>query len=280
MADNTEQRPQAAEEKNGDAHAEKDGHEKKKPIGTLESVINESSHLIKAGLQGAAAAGMPWMLSQSFPKAALDVGTWTAANIAGDAISNYKKGKKTTMGDVANSSAVATATSMPLHYMFNAINKIPLDGIAGYVGRAAALGGIAYPLFNGMYLAADYIIKKRTFKGIGRYLKDNYWPLLKQAWKYVLPFSLLNVFTMPAWLQIPIGSAITTLYVMLKGARKEDIKEHEKRDKTPYLAAASNVLYKLGRSLIYSPLKALYEIAKPSSKPSAPTTQAAPAPAH
>ena len=212
-----------------------------KKISMLESVINETYEAIKSGFYLSSAAAMPYFLSKSFPAAALDIGTFTAANVAADATTNIRRGKKNTMKEVFKSSAVATALSLPIHYLYKAVNQISLDSVLGYVGRAAAFGGIAYPAFVGMYQAADYTIKNGTFKGLGNYLKENFLPTLKTAWKYLLPISLMNVFFVPSYLQVAVGSAMSYFFSLFGAPKKGEIPESEKRDKTPYYKILGNI---------------------------------------
>ena len=91
----------------------------------------------------------------------------------------------------------------------------------------------------------------------------------------------------PAYLQIPIGALLSYVFALFGAPKKDQLKEEEKMDKTPYFAAASNAAYKLGRSLFYAPLKSLYEIGSgvrdlyksAPRQPSPSTAQASPAPA-
>lgn len=251
--------------------------EKKKPIGTLESVIKESSDLVKAGFNLGLAGLIPYAQALLAPQAARDTGILAGVQVLGDATTNFKRGKKTTSAEVLKSSAVGTAIAVPTYYLFKYINKIPLDSIAGYFGRAAAFGGIAAPAFTAFYQGVDYFVRNLSFKGMGKYIKENYLPTLKKFWTRILPFSLANIFFVPAYLQIPVAAGLQYLFTLFGAPKKGELKEEEKRDKTPYLVAASNAAYKLGRNLIYSPLKAIYEIAKPAPKPpiTQPATQAA-----
>lgn len=278
-----------------------------KKIGTLESVVNESWHAAKSAAKLTLAALMPYAITKAVPGATLDTLTWTAANVAADATTNFRKGKKHTAGEILKSSAVASTTALPVHYLYKAINKIPLDSALGYVERAAAFGGLAYPTFTGLYQTVDYLIRNLTFKGLGKYLKENYLPTLKRSWKYILPFGLANIFFVPASLQVAVGSAISYIWALFGAPKKGELKEEEKRDKTPYHVAASNVIYKAGSNVFntfYNIGSAISDYFKttpgdalasppaaskastppaapkvPEAKP-VPTSQEAPAPAH
>ena len=248
-----------------------------KKISTLESVVNESLHLggniVKFGLAGL----IPYTQALLVPQAARDTGILAGVQVLGDATTNFKRGKKTTSGEVLKSSLVGTTITVPAYYAFNLVNKIPLDNIAGYFGRAAAWGGAIAPAFIGFYQTVDYLVRNLSFKGLGKYLKENYWSTLKKFWTRVLPFSLANIFFVPAYLQIPVAAGLQYLFTLFGAPKKGELKEEEKRDKTPYLVAASNAFYKLGSNIFNLPYnigKAVYEVAK-SPKQSAPAARPA-----
>lgn len=170
---------------------------------------------------------MPLSLMWAVPGAALDTASWTLANCLGNLTTNVRSGKRHTMGEVAKSSAVASITALPIHFAYKMINSIPLDTALGYIGKAAAFGGLVFPALTGLYQSVDYVVRN-GFSGLGKYLKDNYWNSLKWGWKYLLPFSLANIFLVPAYLQIAVGSALGYVF-SLSGAPKVEVKESEKK---------------------------------------------------
>ena len=62
---------------------------------TLEGAVNEIWDGMNSAVKLAGAAIMPFALAKAFPEATLDIYPWVGANIAGDATTNYRKGKKT-----------------------------------------------------------------------------------------------------------------------------------------------------------------------------------------
>ena len=123
---------------------------------------------------------------------------------------------------------------------------------------------------------------------MGSYLKKEYWPALKRAWKTLFPISLFNIFFAPLYLQVPIGAALSYGLTLFGAPKRGEISEDQKRDKTPYLVAAPRVL---GRG-IYNLGKGLYEGAyalgsglrdtlykATSGSPAAPAAPAHPVPA-
>ena len=281
MAEDTQLEQEA---KNALPTGNQEQKEKTKKIGTLESVVNESVHaagsLFKLGLAGL----IPYAQATAFPHLARDTSVLAGSQIAADATTDLKKGKKYTAGNALESSLVGTVITAPVYSIYNFINKIPTDTVLGVAAKAGAWSGLAYPAFLGMYQFTDYIIKNRTFKGVGKYLKENYWTTLKYMWKYILPFSLANIFFVPPFLQIPVGAALQYFFALFGAPKKGEVPEEKKRDKTSYLVAASNAIGKLGYNLFYAPLKAaeslgnaMRELYKKAPAPAAPAAQAAPA---
>lgn len=269
MADNKENllKPQAQEEK---------GEKKPEPIKPLESLVNESSHLVKSGFKLSLAGLVPAIQAYLMPSVARDTAILAGTQIAGDATTNFKRGKKTTAGEILKSATIGTLIAAPANLVYKYINQIPLDSLAGYLGRAAAFGGAVVPLFTGFYQSVDYFVRNLTFKGMGKYLKENYWPTLKKFWKRIYLFSLANLYFVTSNWQIPIAAGLQYLFTLFGAPKKDKLKEEEKRDTTPYSAAIKNVGYKIFNAP-YDIGRAIYEGAKqlPKKMPQAPQPQPA-----
>lgn len=228
--------------------------EEKKPVSTLESAVNETFHLagnaVKLGLAAAIPATQAIFGSQLLhnPLIARDTAIMTGAQIAGDFTTDLKRGKKYTAGSILESSIFGTAVAIPLHYAFKVAHTIPLDTTLGYIAKAGYWSGVAYPLYIGTYQFLGYLIRNRGFSGVGKYMKENYWPALKKSWKYLLPISLLNVFLAPPILNVPIAAALSYFFTLFGAPKTDKVKDEDKRDKTPYLVATSNVLGRLGKN--------------------------------
>ena len=246
--------------------------EEPKKVSTLESVVNESFKLVGNSVKIGLAALVPYAQATAFPALKTDTAVMAGAQVFGDATTSYKKWKKFTAGNVLESSIQGTIITPPLAGIYSIVNAIPATPL-GYAAKVAYWGGFAYPVFLGMYQTVDYLIKNRTFRGLRSYIKENYWPTLKYIWKYLFPLSVLNALFAPAALQIPIGALLSYIFALFGAPKKEELKEEQKRDKTPYLVATPNVLGRLAYStidkLVYSPLKALYEIGSGYAKKSA-----------
>lgn len=281
MADN-ENAPQSAVPQN-QAGAEK---KEEKKIGTLESIVNESLHLAGNTIKLGFAAGIPFTQATLLPSTRVDTYSLAGAQIAADATTSFKKGKKFTAGNALESSIVGTAITVPVEGLFSLVNKIPTNDFLGYAAKGAAWGGFAYPVFIGLYQFIDYVVKNRTLKGVGKYIRENYWTTLKNTWKRVLPISLLNVFFAPAYLQVPISALLSYVFALFGAPKKDELKEHEKRDKIPYYLAAPTVAVKFVRNSVKGLYDSVYAIGsgisdlyKSAPKIAAPTLPA-PAGAH
>ncbi|MBI2658032.1 hypothetical protein HYX08_05055 [Candidatus Woesearchaeota archaeon] len=267
---------------NEEAHAEKEPGKKesgKKPIGTLESVINETSSLLKTVGGASLAVGMPLALGYAAPQMQRDAFVVGTAFSAGKIYENYKAERKTSISDIVKESAVGTLLTPPIHLGYQLMNAIdnPVLKAAAYLGPYT-LGVIP------LYLAIDHIVKK-GFKGVySEGIKPHVKRVVKDNYKYLALAGLLNLFFTPVYLQVPVALGLGSLFKVLAGKNKEKAQGAEKRDKTPYLAAAASFGYKAARNTAKGFYDAIYGIGKSlaekiysSVKPAAPAQPAAPA---
>lgn len=263
----------------------KEEHAKEqKPKGTLESAVNETFHLAGNAVKIGAGIAIPTAFAYAVPSFRRDTAILAGAQVASDITTSYRRGKKYTAGNFLESTVLGTAMTPVLETMFRTVNRMPLNTPIDYVAKAGVWGGLMYPAFVASYQPIAYLIRNRTFKGMGKYIKENYWTALKDSWTKLLPFSLLNVFFAPSWLQIPISAALSYLFDLFGAPQKDKVPEHLKRDKTPYLVATSNVLGRLGKNTakgfydvfygIGAGLRNLYDSA-PKAAPASPATAAA-----
>jgi len=239
------------------AHPAEAKKEEPKKVSTLESVVNETAHLGKNVAGYGLATSLPLALGSVAPSMQRDAMVVSTGFSLGTTFENYKKGKKTTIGDVVKESAVATLITPPLNLAYNVLNAIPNPILKG----AAYL--IPYQLaFIPAYLGIDYLVKKGTFKGLYKEgIKPNIKQVVKDNWLYLGIPGLLNLFFTPAYLQIPVVVGMSFLFKLITSKKsKTEIPESEKRDKIPYLAAASSVIGKGFRNsykIISEPLYAV-----------------------
>lgn len=267
MADNqAEQKP--AEKK----------EEKPKKIGTLESVINETTDLLKTIGGASLAAGMPLALGYVAPEMKRDAFVVGTAFSAGKMYENYKAERKTRISDIVKESAVGTLLTAPIYHSYKFMNTIenPVLKAATYLGPYT-LGIIP------LYLGIDHLVKK-GFKGIySEGIKPHLKRVVKDNYLYISLAGLLNLFFTPVYLQIPVALTLGFLFKVIAGKGNEKATGFEKRDKTPYHVAAANVGTKFVRNTVYGiseAIRAIYSGIRDSLYRATPKPQAtAPQPA-
>ena len=247
--------------------------EKKKET-PLEEIVNFIGNTAKIGLAGV----VPYTQGLLFPSVARDTAMLAASQIAGDATTDRRRDKKYTAGNTLESAIIGTVLAPPLVGLFEAVHKIPLTSTLGYLGQAAAWGGIAYPAYFALYQFVNYTVRNKTIKGVGKYIKENYWTALKHAWKTLYPLSVINLLFAPTYLNIPIAATLSYLLTLFGAPKTDEVKEDQKRDKTPYLVSAINVTAKLVKNVLYQPFKALYDVGQALGGVSGSGAPASPAP--
>ncbi len=237
--------------------------EEKKPVGILESVINETFDAIKAGANLTIATAAPFAGYALTGNAG--VLATSAAFVAG---TRGKKSSKTIMKESLSGAVFGTFahyTTQPLKYL-------------------SKLGKLAYMIpwvfgANVFYMAEDHLVKNGTPKGLYKKFKEDYWPVVKRAFMLPAPLNILSALFLPP--QYMVGAIAAANYLFRRFAAGG--KGEEQTDKTPYLVATSNVLGKLGRNTAKGLYDAAYglgsglrESYKSASKPAvAPATGAA-----
>ena len=76
--------------------------------------------------------------------------------------------------------------------------------------------------------------------------------------KYLFPINLANIFFVPPYLQIPVSALTSYAFALFGAPKKGEVPEEQKRDKTPYLAAATNAVGRGIRNLFYAPYNLAY----------------------
>ena len=180
MADNqAEQKP--AEKK----------EEKKQPT-TLESALAESSHAIKASTNALLGTGAIAGATALF---GLD-GLVTAASFpVGARIVNKASGKEFTSGNFRDEAIAGALFTPSLWYGIEAVKQVPkaygLEGtVANILGASVPIspllvGGLTFgvltPALIALYYPLQYVMQNKTFKGMGKDFRKNYWKGLKRS---------------------------------------------------------------------------------------------------
>ena len=184
MADNQE---------NPQAHDKKE--EKPKAPTTLESVLKESSDAVKASANALLGTGAIAAATGLF---GLD-GLVTAASFPiGRGILEYTRadGKgKFTSANFRDEAIAGTLFTPPLWYGIETIKQVPkaigIEDIvsANILGTSVSFSpivagltfGVLTPALTALYYPLQYLMQNKTFKGIGKDFKENYWKGLKRA---------------------------------------------------------------------------------------------------
>ena len=203
MADNNqeEQKPQTAQEKK---------EEKPKQPTTLESAVNESWHATKASTNALVGTGAIGAATALF---GLD-GLVTAASFPiGGLIESRLAGKPFTSKNFRDEALAGALFTPPLWYGIETIKQVPkafgLDGVVTNILGASVpispfiVGGLALgaltPALTALYYPLQYAIQNKSFKGIGKDFKENYW----KGFKRTLPLTALTSAAIGATYALP-----------------------------------------------------------------------------
>jgi hypothetical protein len=249
------------------AHPE-DHKEEKKSIGTLESVINETSEFSKKALDislglGAAAittVGLGTLNGANSLSSIVDKGRdgiigppsfaagekfvkgrdFTTKNFRDEMIS----GSIQTGGIIYPAYAMMNAAQQGIVSAVSATSYAQYAAAAGIAGRVLLNFPIYFPIAIGGYYIVDHLVKKRTFKGLySETIKPNFKTDLKNASKYLALPVLANALFAPLALQVPIAVGLTFAYKVLLGWK--DRSKSEYKYEPGYLSSTVSVTSKL-----------------------------------
>ena len=180
-------------EKNQTEHGEK-----KPKQTTLEGAVNESWDATKALTNTIVGSGAISAATKFF---GLD-GLVTAAAFPAGGFIESRLAKKPFTGKNFRDEAITGALFTPaVWYGVNALREIPkaagLDGLVNVLGysvqtAALATGALTFasiPLFNALYYPLKYAVDNKTFKGIGKDFKENYWKGTKRSLYLGIPWA-------------------------------------------------------------------------------------------
>ena len=200
-----------AENKPEEKPLEEGKKEEKKPT-TLDSILKESSHAVKSSFNTSLGLGAIGGATALF---GLD-GLVTAASFpVGGLIERrlMKDSKPFTAGDFAKESIAGALFTPALWYGLEAIKKVPktfgLDGVVtNILGTSMPIsplvvGGLALgaltPALTALYYPLQYVIHNKTFKGLGKDFRENYW----KGFKRTLPLTALTSAAIGATYALP-----------------------------------------------------------------------------
>lgn len=245
MADN----PQAAQ-----------GQEKKEKTG-LDRVVDEIWNAGKKTIAIAAIAAMPFLYYPFAPahvaRAAVTTYGFAAGKITANVIQNQDplKGapRQAFFGDIL---------SAPLAFGFTKLNDLEnvvaasYGATAGKVAKAGTLLGVHQPAISTMRTGLEY--------GVGKEFRKNWWPDLKDVYKFLSVFSLSNVlwvYQFGLFPQMAVSAGLSYVFSLVKGLRqgKGSVKNLFKAlNPFSYLTATANI----AKNLLYHPYRAVYDTGK------------------
>ncbi len=194
--------------------------EKPKQSSGLESLVTESSQAL-GGLANFALGSS--LIAGTYLIGGADWLVTSAAFPIGRKIKDSISGIETKMKDYRNESIIGAAIAPPIWGLVNTIKQVPnafgLDTLTGSFVVGGLTFGLLNPLINALYYPLDHLVKKRTFKGMGEYFKENYWKDLKRTF----PLSALTSvavglnYALPAFSPylFPFLAASSVLYKIL-----------------------------------------------------------------
>ena len=191
MADNNQAvMPQAAQEKK---------EEKPKQPSTLENAVNESWNFIKGTTNAFVGTGATVAATALFGLNGL---VTTLSFPYGGRISTKLAGKEFSTARFRDEAIAGALFTPPLWYGVQAVKQMPkafgLEGtITNILGASVPVSplvvggltlGVLTPALNALYYPLQYIIRNKTFKGIGKDFRENYWKGTLRA----LPLTVLT----------------------------------------------------------------------------------------
>ena len=279
--------------------------EKQKEPATLESAVNENSQLIKGMANTAIGTGAIALATKYFGLDGLvtalsfPVGGMIEKRLLekkeGESAEEYEKRKQFKSNNFRDESIAGAAFTVPLWYGVNYERLIPgalgLEGIANAIG-VGALTFATIPLFNAVYYPIKYLADNKTFKGIGKDFKENYWKGTKRSMLTLgLPYSAVVAASvaLPSFAPylFPVLAAFEVAYRVVLSKEKLDyaklLNPFTYVPILPTLVEGTSSLIRKGYGLAYrlgSGIRStIDDLLKSSPKLAAPATPE-PAPAH
>lgn len=257
-----------------DKEKPKEKEEKPKGPTTLESIVNEQSQLLKGVINTAIGTGAIALSTKYF---GLD-GLVTALSFPyGGMIEKRlmtekdESKKQFTSKHIRDEAIAGTAFTVPLWYGINYLRGLPkafgIDGLINVLGysipaTALATAGLTFasiPLFNAIYYPIKYLADNKTFKGMGKDFKENYWKGTKRAlglgllWSPVVAASVAMPALYPYLFPILAGFEVAYRVIL----SKEKLNYAKLLNPLTYIPFASNLaegtgsLIRRGYGLVY-----------------------------
>ena len=238
-------------------------HKEEKKKGTLESVVDELSSFAKKAVTLGAIAVMPFAYSFIDPNQIARAQVYAYTLTAGKATANMMQDKPA-LENTIKESVIGTALSYPISKTFSGLNQLeerltPLYGkIPTKLGKMAAWSLGAQPAIITAKGAMTY--------GIGKKFRENWWPSLKNGFKYLALPAALNVgflYQYGLLVQMAVSGTLSFMLGLTDAARtgKGSMKNlYKKINPAPYFEGGISVTGNAIKNIfkgVYEPFYAL-----------------------
>jgi len=193
--------------------------EEEKKQGTLESIVSGFKGLTKTALTIGAIAAMPYVFSYVDPTHLTSAKIFTYTISTGHATANLMQ-KKPALEGILKRAAIATPLSYQISNTFTGLNQLETAVAGSYGATAGTAAKVGTWAFAGQpaLVTADTILND----GLGEKFRKNWWPSVKNVFKYLALPSAINVgflyqFGLPV--QMAVSAGLSFAYGLVQRLR-------------------------------------------------------------
>ncbi|MBI2124882.1 hypothetical protein HYT92_03765 [Candidatus Pacearchaeota archaeon] len=227
--------------------------EQKKEKGALENLVDELWDFGKKAVAVGAIAAMPLLYSFVAPTHVARAAVTTYGFAAGKVTANIIQNQDPLRG-APRQAFFGDVLSAPLAIGFTQLNNLEstvaanYGATAGKVAKVGSLLGIHQPAISTMRTGLEY--------GLGKEFRKNWWPDLKDVYKFLSIFSIPNVlwvYQYGLFPQMAVSAGLSYVFSLVKALRQEkgSIKNlFSALNPFSYIGAAMSATYKLAGNAI------------------------------
>lgn len=235
----------------------------KKNQSTLESIIEELTDFGKKSLIIGAVAAMPFVYSILDPGHLARAQVFTYGVAAGKCTANLIQ-KKPVLADVIRESSIGAISSYPMAKTFEGLNHWETKLAPGYGAAPAKALKVGAWVFG----AQPALTTGRTigYYGSGKKFRENVLPSIKTTFKYLALPAAINVgfvYQYGIFVQMAVSAFLRFSFGLvqsLRGGEGSAKNLFSALNPVPYISGGLSIIAILTKNLLYSPLKAVYEI--------------------
>ena len=235
--------------------------QEKKDESPLEEIVNGFKKVIAT----AAIVAMPFLYYPFAPshvaRAAVTVGGFAAGKVTANLTQ-----EKDALDGVVRQAAFGDILSYPLAFGFRQMNNLETTVASSYgsvAGKAAKVGTLL-----GVHQPAISTMRTGLENGLGKEFRKNWWPDLKDVYKYLSIFSIANVlwvYQYGLFPQMAVSAALSYVFSLTKALRqaKGSTKNLFKAlNPFSYVGATLSVASKFVKNVLYNSYSAVYDTGK------------------